>query len=82
MDFKEQMKKEFIPAIEEMLEKESAHLAYMIESRGKVKKICSSMFFADTYTESDMDHMIERSKQSIGHFRQRIIEYTEYANKP
>lgn len=82
MEFKEQIKKEFIPAIEEMIEKESTHLAYMMDARDRIRAKNGLSSFAPLHAEYEMDLMIGRSSISLNHLRSRLLEYTEYANKP
>lgn len=76
------MKKEFIPSIEEMIEKESAHLTYMMDARDRIKAKDGLSIFAPLHAEYEMDLMIARCKFSLNHLRSRLLDYTEYANKP
>jgi len=72
MTFIEQMTKDFIPAIERMLEKERMHLVSLLHTKQKLEKRCYP-----TYVE-DVKPMIETSKQMVMHLEQRLSEYKEY----
>lgn len=82
MDFKQQIKKEFIPAIQEMIQKESTHLAYMMDARDRMRARSGAFMHSPLHAEYEMDLMIGRSSISLNHLRSRLQEYTEYANKP
>lgn len=67
-DFKELIKKEFIPQINRMISKEEAHLEYL----KKVQK--------DFWNEH-VDAMVERSSNMLIHLNTRLKEYLDYAEK-
>lgn len=81
MEFKDQLKKEFIPAIKEMVEKESEHLKYMVNARKKILKNNRSNFFVIEHEDIEMQIMIRRSKDNLTHLHKRLKEYIKYANK-
>jgi len=66
-DFKQQMKDDFSPRLEKMLEKEIAHSEYL----GRMKNGSN----ADVIT-----NMVRHSENFITHLKQRICEYKEYIN--
>lgn len=78
MELKEQMTKEFIPTIEEMIEKESMHLAYLMDAKTKISKKESLLSIHPQY---EIDLMIGRSSISLNHLRSRLLEYNEYVGR-
>lgn len=72
----EQIEKEFIPAVREMLQKEEAHLNNLQEKRAKLFKINASNGFL-----YDIDDIIKNSKKSKEFLSARLNEYKEYCQK-
>lgn len=81
MEFKEQMKKQFIPAIEGMAEREAAHLEHMIEMKANILKDNFYAMFPIGLGAIEIESMIERSRSTLKHLQFRLNEYIEYANK-
>lgn len=76
------MKKEFIPEIEKMAEKEAAHLEYMLEVKERMVMNNFFAFFPIGLGAIEIENMIERSRSTLKHLKFRMNEYIEYANKP
>lgn len=87
MDFKEQLKNEFIPRIKDMLEKEKNHFTFLKESRTKLKTLPStttlfgSSVKLDFNDEFNMDKLISQSQWNLTLLEMRLVEYNEYLNK-
>jgi DNA repair ATPase RecN len=74
MNFIDQMKNDFIPAIERMLEKERMHLVSLLHAKQKFEKRCYP-----EYVE-EIKPMIDNSKQMVVHLEKRLNEYRDYVN--
>ncbi len=72
-DFIKKMKEIIIPSVEELVRKEEEHLEHLRKSRRRMidRKMMLSL--------SMVDRFIKTSEQMLGHFRQRLQEYKDYA---
>lgn len=82
--FKQELKTDFIPAIERMIEKEKTHLAFLEKSHEKMKGLpLISNFLMNRYAKFSkytIDDMIAYSEKHLFMLEKRLTEYQDYAN--
>lgn len=74
-DFIKQMKDDFIPRMEKMLDNEMNHLSWLISYKKKKDKWYGIFF------KFDVDEYIIESDYMIQHLTLRIFEYKDYVMK-
>lgn len=67
--FKQKLQEAFIPCVKELISKEEAHLVWLKENR----KLLRNRLLVDRF--------IERSTNDLAHYRMRLQQYIEYAEK-
>lgn len=81
-EFKEQLKKDFIPFVQRLIRKEEEHLDFLKKSREKfLKDAGRSVFFDLELSADEVGAMITYSKTYIAYLKFREKQYIEYAKK-
>jgi hypothetical protein len=75
MAFKEELEKDFIPRIEQMVRQQEAHIAYL-KNKAKKKKYWRWL----SHEAVDIDEIIDGAETTLNHLKGRLVEYKEYAN--
>lgn len=84
MDFKEEFIKNFIPAVEKMIEKEEKHLASLIERREDMFKRSKWFFSLFSYCFSHGIELasayIEGSEINLEYLKKTLANYKDFAD--
>lgn len=85
INFKQELKLNFIPAIERMIEKEKNHLSFLKSAEKKFSGLpLIGNLLMNRYAKFNdfcVNEMIERSEKNLKMLELRLVDYKQYANQ-
>lgn len=80
MIFKEEMQTSLIPRVKLMIEKEENHIKWLEERKSKFQKFILKFEYSNTVVKN-LEEMIQISKNTLVHLKNRYQEYIDYTEK-
>jgi len=74
--FSEKMLNSIIPTLEDMIEKQKEHIAFLEQSNNRVASFLGFKFKLPT--SEIIDTLLVKNKEMLAHFETRLVEYNEY----